>query len=119
MVSVQAEHCAPIVRAFEVGAERSEPWLDARTIADGLRVPKAVGDFLVLRAIRESHGTAIAVSDAEMVRDMREIGRLEGISAAPEGGAALSALKRLVTDGRIRAADTVVLFNTGGALKYL
>ena len=119
MVSVQAEHCAPIVRAFEVGAERSEPWLDARTIADGLRVPKAVGDFLVLRAVRESHGTAIAVSDAEMVRDMREIGRLEGISAAPEGGAALSALKRLVTDGRIRATDTVVLFNTGGALKYL
>lgn len=119
MVSVQAEHCAPIVRAFAAGAERSEPWRDARTVADGLRVPKAIGDFLVLRAIRDSGGTALAVSDAEMVASMREIGQLEGISAAPEGGAALQALKRLVAEGRVTQDEIVVLFNTGGALKYL
>src|SRR6185436_5490566 len=99
MVSVQAEHCAPIVRAFLAGAERSELWANARTIADGLRVPKAVGDFLVLRAVRESGGTALAVTDAEMVASMRELGSREGISAAPEGGAALQALKRLVSQG--------------------
>ena len=119
MVSVQAEHCAPIVRAFDQGAERSELWQNARTVADGLRVPKAVGDFLVLRAVRESGGTAMAVSDADMVADMRELGAKEGISAAPEGGAALRALKRLIKDGRVKKDETVVLFNTGGALKYL
>ena len=119
MISVQAEHCAPIVRAFEQGAERSDPWVGARTIADGLRVPKAVGDFLVLRAVRESGGTALAVTDAEMVAAMRELGSREGISAAPEGGASLQALKRLVAAGQVGADDTVVLFNTGGALKYL
>jgi len=119
MVSVQAEHCAPIVRAFEQGAERSEMWQHARTIADGLRVPKAIGDFLVLRAVRESGGTAVAVTDDEMVAAMRDIGTREGISAAPEGGAALQALKMLVADGRVRPDDAVVLFNTGGALKYL
>src|SRR5688500_10003869 len=119
MVSVQAEGCAPIVRAFEQGAERSELFPNARTIADGLRVPKASGDFLVLRAVRESGGTALAVSDKDMVRDMRELGTLEGISAAPEGGAALTALKTLLARGDVKPADTVVLFNTGGALKYL
>jgi threonine synthase len=119
MVSVQAEHCAPIVRAFENGAERSEMWTNARTIADGLRVPKAVGDFLVLRAVRESGGTALAVTDADMVAAMRELGSREGISAAPEGGAALQALKQLVAGGHVAPDDTVVLFNTGGALKYL
>ena len=119
MVSVQAEHCAPIVRAFEQGAERSEMWQNARTTADGLRVPKAVGDFLVLRAVRESGGTALAVSDEEMVAAMREFGSREGISAAPEGGAALQALKMLIAEGRVKSDETVVLFNTGGALKYL
>ena len=119
MVSVQAEHCAPIVRAFEQGAERSEPWQNARTVADGLRVPKAVGDFLVLRAVRESGGTALAVSDRDMIQSMRELGSREGISAAPEGGAAFHAVKMLVHDGRIKSTDTVVVFNTGGALKYL
>lgn len=119
MVSVQAEGCAPIVRAYEQGAERSEMFPNARTIADGLRVPKAIGDFLVLRAVRESGGTALAVSDAEMVRDMRELGAKEGISAAPEGGAALTALKVLVHRGDVKPTDTVVVFNTGGALKYL
>jgi threonine synthase len=119
MVSVQAEHCAPIVRAFEQGAERSEMWQNAHTTADGLRVPKAVGDFLVLRAVRESGGTALAVSDEQMIDAMREMGSREGISAAPEGGAALQALKMLLADGRVGADETVVLFNTGGALKYL
>jgi threonine synthase len=119
MVSVQAEHCAPIVRAFEQGRERSEMWADARTVADGLRVPKAIGDFLVLRAIRESGGTALAVTDGEMVQGMRELGAREGISAAPEGGAALHAVKVLLGDGRMKPTDTVVVFNTGGALKYL
>jgi threonine synthase len=119
MVSVQAEHCAPIVKAFDQGAERSEMWPGARTVADGLRVPKAVGDFLVLRAVRESGGTAVAVRDADMVTGMRELGGREGISAAPEGGAALQAVKLLLHDGVMRRDESVVLFNTGGALKYL
>ena len=119
MVAVQAENCAPIVRAFVAGLERAEPWQHAHTIADGLRVPKAIGDFLVLRAVRESGGTAVAVSDRDMVDAMRELGAKEGISAAPEGGAALSALKKLATEGRIGRTDSVVVFNTGGALKYL
>jgi threonine synthase len=88
-------------------------------VADGLRVPKAIGDFLVLRAVRESGGTAVAVSDIDMVASMRELGSEEGISAAPEGGAALQALKVLLREGRVRPTDSVVVFNTGGALKYL
>jgi threonine synthase len=119
MVSVQASGCAPIVRAFESGAERSDACVTAATIADGLRVPKAVGDFLVLRALRESGGTAVAVDDADMVACMRELGALEGISAAPEGGAAVHAVKMLAADGRIARHESVVVFNTGGALKYL
>ncbi|MEZ5316520.1 MAG: threonine synthase [Vicinamibacterales bacterium] len=119
MVTVQAAGCAPIVRAFGAGAEKSTMWEDAHTVADGLRVPKAIGDFLVLRAVRESHGAAVSVGDAEMVQGMRDLGRLEGISAAPEGGAALHALRVLAGEGRIKAHDTVVVFNTGGALKYL
>jgi threonine synthase len=119
MVSVQAEHCAPIVRAFHEGADRARPWDGAATIADGLRVPRAIGDVLMLRALRESHGTAVAVTDASMVEGMLAIGRTEGVSAAPEGGAALAAIQRLVADGSIKPHDSVVLFNTGGALKYL
>lgn len=119
MVSVQASGCAPIVRAFEKGAEKAAPWENAHTRADGLRVPRAIGDFLILKAVRDSGGAALAVSDEQMVDDMLVIGKLEGVSAAPEGGAALSAIRRLVADGRIRPHETVVLFNTGGALKYL
>lgn len=119
MVTVQASGCAPIVRAFETGTEKAAPWEGAHTIADGLRVPRAIGDFLVLRAVRQSGGTAVAVPDADMVADMKELGRLEGVSAAPEGGAALSALRVLIAQKRITPAETVVLFNTGGALKYL
>jgi threonine synthase len=119
MVTVQAEHCAPIVRAFDEGTEKARPWDDAATIADGLRVPKAIGDFLVLRAVRESGGAAVAVADRDMVPGMKDLGRYEGISAAPEGGAALHALRVLQEQGRITANDRVVVFNTGGALKYL
>jgi threonine synthase len=119
MVSVQAEGCAPIVRAFQQGHERAEPWQDAATVADGLRVPRAIGDFLILRAVRDSFGTALTVPDSAMVDGMLEIGSCEGVSAAPEGGAALAAIRRLVADGSIKPQDSVVLFNTGGALKYL
>ena len=119
MVTVQAANCAPIIRAFDQGTEKSEMWQNATTIADGLRVPKAIGDFLVLRAVRESVGAAVAVQDADMVAGMRDAGRLEGISAAPEGGAAVHALRVLIAAGRIQRHETVVVFNTGGALKYL
>jgi threonine synthase len=119
IVSVQATGCAPIVRAFEEGTDKAAPWENAHTAADGLRVPRAIGDFLILRAVRESGGTAVAVSDTEMVDDMLEMGSKEGISAAPEGGAALSAVRKLVALGQIKRDQTVVLFNTGGALKYL
>jgi threonine synthase len=119
MVSVQAEGCAPIVRAFLGGQEKAAAWTDASTLADGLRVPRAIGDFLILRAVRESGGTAIAVSDASMIDGMLAIGGNEGISAAPEGGATYAALGRLVEQGLIKQHESVVLFNTGGALKYL
>ena len=119
MVSVQAEHCAPIVRAFQQGTEKAAMWENASTIVDGLRVPRAIGDFLILRAVRESGGTALAVSDRSMVEGMLAIGRHAGVSAAPEGGAALVAIQRLVEDGSIKPQESVVLFNTGGALKYL
>jgi threonine synthase len=119
MVTVQAAGCAPIIRAFDNGEERATPWENAHTVADGLRVPRAIGDFLVLRAVRESGGAAVAVADADMVTGMRDIGGLEGVSAAPEGGAALHALRVLIASGRVQPDDRVVLFNTGGALKYL
>jgi len=119
MVSVQADGCAPIVRAFEQGLEKAPMWENAATVADGLRVPRAIGDFLVLRAVRESGGTALSVPDREMVDGMVTIGSTEGVSAAPEGGAALAALERLLAAGTIKPHESVVLFNTGGALKYL
>ncbi|MCY4601190.1 MAG: threonine synthase [Acidobacteria bacterium] len=119
LVAVQASGCAPIVRAFAAGAERAVPWTGAQTVADGLRVPAAIGDFLILQALRDSGGTAVAVDDDRMVAAMRELGRCEGISAAPEGGATLCALRTLLQQGVIDRADRVVLFNTGGALKYL
>ena len=119
MVSIQAENCAPIVRAFQQGAERAQPWEGAATIADGLRVPRAIGDFLILRAVRDSGGTALAVTDQSMVEGMLTIGKHSGVSAAPEGGAAYVAIQRLVANGTIKPTESVVLFNTGGALKYL
>jgi threonine synthase len=119
LVSVQADGCAPIVRAFHAHSPRATPWENARTVADGLRVPQAIGDFLMLKALAESRGTAVSVSDDQMIAGMRELGRYEGVSAAPEGGATVAALRMLKADGTITQDDTVVLFNTGGALKYL
>ena len=118
MVSVQSRGCAPMVRAFEEGKEFASHWENARTIADGLRVPAAVGDFLILRALRESNGIAIAVSDAEIMEEATTMGHTQGIFACPEGGATLAAFKRLRERGWIRNDETVVLFNTGSAHKY-
>lgn len=119
MVSVQAEGCAPIPRAFDAGEESAPLWENARTVASGLRVPKALGDFLILRAVRESGGAAIAVNDDDLMRDARKIARMEGIFAAPEGGACLTALRRLRETGLVSDEDTVVLFNTGTGAKYV
>lgn len=119
MVSVQAEGCAPIVQAWQSGAQHAEFWEDAHTCASGLRVPAAVGDFLMLRAIRESNGSAIAVSDETMIRFSNEIARLTGIFPAPEGGAALAALVELVEKGDIGRDERIILFNTGSGYKYL
>ncbi|HEY2149405.1 MAG TPA: threonine synthase [Vicinamibacterales bacterium] len=119
MVSVQAENCAPIVRAFREGTDRASMWENAATLADGLRVPRAIGDFLILRAVRESGGTAVAVTDRSMVDGMLAIGAHAGVSAAPEGGAAFVAIRQLASAGTIKPHESVVLFNTGGALKYL
>ena len=119
MISVQAAGCAPIVRAWERGAEHAEPWSDAHTYASGLRVPRAVGDFLMLRAIRESHGAALSVTDEEMADAVRLVGRTTGVFAAPEGGAAAAALPKLLERGLLRADEEVVVFNTGSGLKYV
>jgi threonine synthase len=119
MICVQAAGCAPIVKAFEEGKPRSEFWDNASTVASGLRVPKALGDFLVLNAVRESGGTAVAVSDSDMLDAGVELATNEGIFAAPEGAACVAALKKLLTDGFLKPSDRVVLYNTGSGLKYL
>ena len=119
MVSVQAEGCAPIVRAFAQGDETAEMWQDAATVASGLRVPGAVGDFLMLRALRESGGTAVAVSDEELVEHSHVIAAHTGIFPAPEGGATLTALLKLKEQGLVDKDERVVLFNTGSGYKYL
>ncbi len=118
MVTVQSEGCAPMVRAFHRGDEFADPWQDAETIADGLRVPGAVGDFLILRALRESGGTAVAVSDERMMEAAQHMGRTQGIFACPEGAATLAALQQLRSEDWIADDETVVLFNTGSGLKY-
>jgi threonine synthase len=117
-VAAQATGCAPIVRAFEDGADESQMWPDPRTFAAGIRVPKALGDFIVLRALRESGGIAIAVTDDDIAAHMRLAGEHEGMLVCPEGGAALAATARLRGDGWIRDGDRVVVFNTGSGLKY-
>ena len=118
MVAVQTEGCAPIPRAFHAGEEFATPWEGAATIAAGLRVPAAVGDFLMLRALRESDGTAVTVSDEALVEAQMRMSRLEGIFACPEGGATLTALEKLLAQGWIRPEQRIVLFNTGTGLKY-
>ncbi len=119
MISVQAAGCAPMVRAFEAGEETATPWENAHTVASGLRVPGAVGDFLILRAVRESGGTAIAIDDATMVEHSHRMAAHTGIFPAPEGGAVLAALAELKTRGLVDADERIVLFNTGSGYKYL
>jgi threonine synthase len=119
MVSVQAQGCAPIVRAFEEGKRFADEFPNAATTASGLRVPRAIGDFLILDALRASGGTAVAVTDEEMLSAAREIGALEGLFVAPEGAACLPALRRLIETGSVSAGERVVLFNTGAGVKYL
>ena len=119
MVSVQSETCAPIVRAFHAGERFADEFENASTVASGLRVPKAIGDFLILDALRASGGTAIAVKDQELVAAVAEIGAAEGIFAAPEGAACLPALRKLIEQGFINERETVVIFNTGSGIKYL
>jgi threonine synthase len=118
MISVQAEGCSPIVRAYREGKEESTFFEGASTVAAGLRVPKALGDFLILEAVRESGGEAIAVSDEELMSDVRLVSRLEGIFACPEGAATISALRKMVEQGHVDRDERVVLFNTGSGLKY-
>jgi len=118
LVSVQARGCAPVVRAFEQGADRVTPWPDASTAALGLRVPSPFADALMLRAIRETDGTAVAVSEEDLMDGMLELAEMEGCFACPEGGATLAALRRLRVSGEVKSGDRVVVFNTGSGLKY-
>jgi len=119
MFSVQASGCAPIVRAFDAGEKFAAEFPNAHTIASGLRVPKAIGDFLMLNILCESKGGAIAVDDDEMIRTVREVGSQEGLFVAPEGAACFAALKKLRASGKIDIGDRVVIFNTGSGIKYL
>jgi threonine synthase len=118
MVAVQAAGCAPIVRAYDAGAEHAARWEDAQTIAAGIRVPQAIGDFLVLRAVRESAGFAIAVADAAISAAIDEVARAEGLLLCPEGAATYAALKQGIADGRIRRDERALLFNCATGLKY-
>jgi len=118
MVSVQSEGCAPMVKAFAEDKEFADTWENAKTIADGLRVPDAVGDFLILRALRESNGTAVAIPDEEIMKAADMMGRTQGIFPAPEGAATLVGFKQLRQQGWIQDDETVVLFNTGSGHKY-
>ena len=118
MYVVQSAGCAPMVRAWAAGADSAETWQSPETVASGLRVPAALGDFLILNSVRESGGAAVAVSDSELLRAASEM-RHHGVGACPEGGATLAALYELVDQGHIGSSDRVVLFNTGAWLKYL
>jgi threonine synthase len=119
MVSVQAQGCAPIVRAFEEGKRFADEFPNAATTASGLRVPRAIGDFLILDALRASQGAAESVTDEELISATREIGASEGLFCAPEGAACLPALQKLIAAGRIKEDERIVLFNTGAGVKYL
>jgi threonine synthase len=119
MIAVQAEGCQPIVRAFEQNAEFSEFWEGASTLASGLRVPRPLGDFLVLQAVRESAGTAVAVSDTETMDACEELASREGMFVAPEGGACIAALKKLRRSEFLRKKDRILIYNTGSGYKYV
>jgi threonine synthase len=119
MFSVQGSGCAPIVRAFEADEKFAREFANAHTVASGLRVPKAIGDFLMLRILRDSKGGAVAIEDEEMIQAVREVGSKEGVFVAPEGAACFVALKKLRTSGKIGLSEQVVIFNTGSGIKYL
>jgi len=119
MICVQSEGCAPIVRAFINGDEYASPWENPKTIAAGIRVPVAIGDYLILQALRESYGTAVTVSDNEIQDSLRQITSLEGIFACPEGAATLAGLKKVLADGIVAQDEKIILMNTGTGLKYL
>ncbi len=118
MVAVQAEGCAPIVKAFEQGSEHAEPWVDAHTVASGIRVPAAIGDFLILRAVRDSAGFAISVSDTDIESARGEAAARDGMLLCPEGAATLAAYRKSLNEGRVSKDDEVVLYNCGSGLKY-
>ncbi|MDD5544907.1 MAG: threonine synthase, partial [Acidobacteriia bacterium] len=119
MVTVQASGCAPIVKAFHDGASKATPWQNAHTIAAGLRVPGAIGDFIMLDILRKSGGNAVMIDDEELKEAVSEIGKFTGIFCAPEGAACWPAVKKLQREGLIKPQDEVVMFNTGSGLKYL
>jgi len=119
MIAVQAAGCQPVVRAFEEGAERSRIWENAQTVASGLRVPKALGDFLILEAVRSSGGTAIAATDEELIDAGLELAADEGMFIAPEGAACVAALRKLLANGFLKSDERIVIYNTGAGLKYL
>jgi threonine synthase len=119
MVSVQAEGCAPVIKAFENGAQFCDYWVGAQTIASGLRVPKSFADQIILRDLRASHGNAVAVSDDEIIQAQKQLAETEGIFAAPEGAATLAALIHLKESGWVQPNEWIVIFNTGTGLKYL
>jgi threonine synthase len=118
LVAVQSTGCAPVVRAFAAGERRAEPWLDAHTVAFGINVPSPLGDELMLDALRDTAGTALAVSDADLLADLREFGSREGLLLCPEAAACLTAARRLRAGGWIRSDERVVVLNTGAGLKY-
>ena len=118
MFAVQASGCAPIVKAFDEGAEHAERWENAHTIAAGIRVPKAVGDFLILRAVRESGGRAIAVDEDAIIRATADSALQDGLLICPEGGATLAAYRKALAEGWVEPGDEVVLFNCATGLKY-
>jgi len=119
MFSVQAAGCAPIVRAFDNGWDEAPEFENAHTVASGLRVPRAIGDFIMLDILRKSGGGAVAVNDEEMIADTKVIGSAEGLFCAPEGAACFSALKKLLAMGQVASSDHIVIFNTGAGVKYL
>ncbi|MBI4198339.1 MAG: threonine synthase [Chloroflexi bacterium] len=119
MVAVQSDGCAPIVRALHAGAGHAEPWQDARTIAAGIRVPSAIGDYLILRAIRESGGAGVMISDQEILAEVKAMASTEGVYPCPEGAATLAGLRRLLKEGALDPEASIVLMNTGTAYKYL
>jgi threonine synthase len=119
MIAVQTEGCQPVVRAYQQGAARSEFWEGAQTVAAGLRVPKPLGDFLILEAVRQSGGTCLAVSDDDLLQAGIDLASDEGIFVAPEGAACVSALQKLLADGFLKSDERIVIYNTGAGLKYL